>query len=153
MKLKNQSVCLSFFAKFLLLLMLLQIPFSGQVLCIESDGHTAIETVQFGRCDVFTESKTPQNILTSQSCEIAHGHPQSCQNCTDIPLDQEISLSRSDSEQASLKILSPSYFNLYAGEFKPYILVPAAQNITLTSEDINFVFHPHQILESTILII
>jgi hypothetical protein len=153
MKLKK-NVIFSFITKFLLALMLVQFHLPSQIFCIESDGSSSIEIAPLGRCATLQKEHVfEKTTQLSQNCSQVHENSISCENCTDIPLNQEISQSRSDSKQTILKILSPSYFDLYAGGFKPYTPYP---NQTLqpfpflTSE---FVYHPHQTLESIILII
>jgi|TARA_X000001036_G_scaffold407835_1_gene417589 hypothetical protein len=146
---------ISFFTKLLLALMLVQFHLPNQIFCIESDGSTSIETVSLGSCVTTLQQKsTPlQTTTLSQNCNPLHQDSLSCEDCTDIPLKQEISKSRSDSEQASLKVLSPSYFDLYAGGFKPYISYPNTLSTPLLSQTPDFVYHPYQNLESIILII
>jgi hypothetical protein len=129
---------IQFFTYLLLALLLMQFPFVNQVFCIESDGQIAIETVQLGRCDTLPST--------------ADGHEDSCKNCTDIPLDQDI-MSRLDSDQDSLKILNPSYVNLYAGDYKLYGCFPSTEKSPVTFTLATFVYHPSQSLQSIILII
>lgn len=135
----------------LLALMLLQFSFADQVFCIESDGHTAIETVQLGRCNT-SPLTIESTTITDQECATAHGHEDSCQNCTDIPLDQEI-ISRLDSDNGTIKVLSPSYFDLYAGDYKPHTIFPSTEKTPLTFKQPTFVYHPSQFLQTIILII
>lgn len=148
---KKRSSSVKFFSTLLIALVLLQLPFINQVFCIEADGHTAIETVQFGRCNTTPSSPTKLSAL-DQECATAHGHEESCQSCTDIPLDQEI-VSRLDSDNGTIKILSPTYFNLYGGDYKPHIRFPSTTNATPVLKQPTFVFHPTQILQTIILVI
>jgi len=148
---KKRSSILNFFSKLLIAVVLFQLPFINQVFCIEADGHTAIETVQFGRCAT-TPSSLEKSSMVDQECSTAHGHEESCLSCTDIPLDQEI-MSRLDSDNGTIKILSPTYFNLYAGDYKPHIRCPLDSNSTLILNQPTFVFHPTQILQTIILVI
>lgn len=139
------------FSSLLLALILLQFSFANKVFCIESDGHTAIETVQLGQCDT-SPSTIESTTITDQECSTAHGHEESCQNCTDIPLDQD-KISRLDSDNGSIKILSPSYFNLYAGDYKPHYIFSSTEKTPLTFKQLAFVYHPNQVLQTIILII
>lgn len=154
MKLRNKTA-MSFIAKFLLALMLVQFHFPSQIFCIEEDGSTSIEIAPLGNCSTTLQEKTSsiEIVQTSQNCNQAHPDSVTCNNCTDIPLKQEISMSRSDSEQATLNVLSPLYFNLYAGEFKPYIAYPKQTIEPFSPLNTEFVYHPHQTLESIILLI
>jgi hypothetical protein len=154
MKLRKKTV-MSFICKFLLALMLVQFHLPNQIFCIESDGSSSIEISSLGSCAITLQKKTTpfQTTTLSQNCNPLHQDNLSCENCTDIPLNQEISMSRTDSEQASLKILSTSYFDLYAGGFKPYIQYPNTRPISFLSQTPDFVYHPHQNLESIILLI
>jgi hypothetical protein len=134
--------------------MLVQFHLPGQIFCIEPDGSSSIEIAPLGRCIALHEEHVSKKTTQlSQNCNQVHQEDLSCENCTDIPLNQEISQSRSDSEQATLKVLSPSYFDLYAGGYKPYVPYPTQtlQPFPLLTPE--FVYHPHQILESIILII
>lgn len=152
---RKKKVIVSFFTKFLLALMLVQFHFPNQIFCIESDGRTSIEIAPMGSCSTTLQESTTTQETTplSQDCDQTHPDGSACKECTDIPLKQDISLSRSDSDQVTLKILSPSYFNLYAGEFKPHIPYPKNTAEHFLFETCAFVYHPHQILESTILLI
>lgn len=148
---KKRNLIRKFFFSMLLALMLLQLPFVDKVFCIESDGHTAIETVQLGRCAT-SPSTIESTTITDQECSTAHGHEASCQNCTDIPLDQDI-ISRLDSDNGTIKVLNPSYFNLYAGDYKPHTIFPSIEKTPLTFKQPTFVYHPSQLLQTIILII
>lgn len=153
MKLKKK-VIFSFITKLLLAVILVQFHFPSQIFCIEADGSTSIEIAPLGNCTTVEENSVSSAITQiSQNCNQSHQDSVTCKNCTDIPLKQETSLSRSDSEQATLKVLSPSYFNLYAGEYKPYIPYPTQTLQPFPLQTPNFVYHPHQTLESIILLI
>lgn len=153
MKLKKK-VIFSFITKLLLAVILVQFHFPSQIFCIEADGSTSIEIAPLGNCTTVEENSVSSAITQiSQNCTQSHQDSVTCHNCTDIPLKQETSLSRSDYEQATLKVLSPSYFNLYAGEYKPYIPYPTQTLQPFPLQTPNFVYHPHQTLESIILLI
>ena len=153
MNLKKKTMT-SFITKVLLALILVQFHFPSQIFCIEADGSTSIEIAPLGNCTTVEENSISSAITQiSQNCNQPHQDSVTCNNCTDIPLKQEISLSRSDSEQATLKALSPSYFSLYAGEYKPYIPYPTQTLLPLQLQTPQFVYHPHQTLESIILLI
>lgn len=134
--------------------MLVQFHFPSQIFCIEADGTASIEIAPLGSCVTLQENFIyTETTQISQNCNQVHQDSVTCKNCTDIPLKQETSLSRSDSEQATLKVLSPSYFNLYAGEYKPYIPYPTQTLQPFPLQTPQFVYHPHQTLESIILLI
>jgi len=130
---------------------LCQLPFLNQVFCIGADGHTAIETVQFGKCGS-TPASLEKSFVMDQECATAHGHEESCQSCTDIPLDHEI-ISRLESDNGTLTLLSPTYCNLYEGDYNPHIRFPSATNANTALKQAAFVFHPTQILQTIILVI
>ena len=135
-------------------MILVQFHFPSQIFCIESDGSTSVEIAPLGRCITLQEEHVSEKTTQlSQNCSQVHQEDISCESCTDIPLNQEISQSRSDSEQATFKVLSPSYFDLYAGGYKPYIPYPSQTLQPLPLQTPNFVYHPHQTLESIILLI
>lgn len=132
----------SFSVKLLLVLILIQCYFPSHIFCMESDGSTFIETSISGFCF--------DNI---QNCHQDYRDGILCKNCTDIPLNQELSLSRFDSDDASIKVLRPSYFSLYASGFKPYLSDLSLEHEASISKECSFVYHPHQLLKSTILLI
>lgn len=131
-----------------LALMLVQFYFPNQIVCIESDGRTSIESAFLGNC---TEEAYQSSL--DETCSAFHQTDEVCRDCVDIQLNHDVSLSRSDSEQALLNVVSPTYFVLYAGGFKPHIphLNHAREQVPL--HPFTFVYHPHQTLESIILLI
>lgn len=149
-----KKLSISILPKLLLALMLVQFHFPSQIFCIEANGSTSIEIAPLGNCTTVEENSiSSETTQISQNCTQSHQDSVTCHNCTDIPLKQEISLSRSDSEQVTLKVLNPSYFDLYAGEYKPYIPYPTQTLQPFPLQTPNFVYHPHQTLESIILLI
>ncbi len=132
----------SFLVTLVLALFLLQCYVPTPLFCMESDGATTIETSITGTCSD-----------SLQHCNQDYYDVNVCNNCTDISLNQEMSLSRSDSDDASIKILSPSYFSLYASGFKPYLSDLNLEPESIISKEIRFIYHPHQLLKSTILLI
>lgn len=152
MNLRKKNL-LSFITKSLVVLILVQFHFSNQIFCIEEDGSSSIERSPLSRC--VTQKIEPSSEITAQFnqiCSLDHQEATRCENCTDISLDREIFISRSDSERATLKVVNPSYFDLYAGNFKPYTSYKI-QTVKLLIIDSKFDYHPYQILESTVLII
>jgi hypothetical protein len=144
----KRSSIVNFFSKLFISLVLFQLPFVNQVFCIEVDGHTAIETVQLGKCNTAPYSPVNSSKL-DQECS---SHEESCLSCTDIPLDKEI-ISRLESDNGLIKILNPAYFNLYIGDFNSHLRFSSISNLTFIHKQPAFVFHPTQILQMIILII
>jgi len=73
---------------FLLIAFLLSAPFSSNVLCIEADGSSSIETVHFSACQAAELSSVQGDIKSSRPTSHDHDH---CMDCTDLSLSQQLS--------------------------------------------------------------
>jgi len=142
----------SFFTKLLLVAMLVQVHFPSQVFCIEADGSSHIETVVFNECGNSFEKNTFSSTLNSISND-QNEHHVTCEGCTDISLDQQVSLKRYETEVNPVE-----YFDLRDVYLDPYKFnkqnLSSKQNVCLYLElQSRLVLHPLQGLNAIILII
>ena len=121
----------------------MQTTFLNTVFCIEADGHSQIEISQLGSCETANIEK---------ECSIMPGGDDSCENCTDIPLNTEV-LSKYEPGKKGIEHLSFLPQDLLTISQIQDIFALHQKKTTFHTSSESHVFYHHQLLQSIILII
>ncbi len=131
----------------LLIIGLVQMPLSGEVLCLHQDGQIVLEFLSSGKCDLSDPIPTSSEI--SQRISNLNTSP----GCTDLFLFKDVRLEPKGRDLLAA-LYAPDLSIQLAEATPPLFIYPhSSRQYKLEHKQITFFYHPSQTLQSIIFLI